>query len=67
MSKGARVIMLKGAVTADGQVGLGANTTTINGNTIGENSFIEAGSLVTKNIEQNSITYGSPAKFIRKL
>jgi len=59
--------MSKGAVTAGGQVGLRANATIISGNTIGENSFIEAGSLVTKNVEQNSIIYGSPAEFIKKI
>ena len=46
---------------------IGANATIICGNIIGENSFIGAGSLVTKNVEQNSLTYGSPAKFIKKL
>jgi galactoside O-acetyltransferase len=58
---------VEGPVTAGVKVGLGANATIICGNTIGENSFIGAGSLVTKNVEQNSITYGSPEKFIRKL
>ena len=46
---------------------IGANATIICGNIIGENSFIGAGSLVTKHVEQNSLTYGSPAKFIKKL
>ena len=55
-----KTLVKKGAI-------IGANTTILCGNTIGENSFIGAGSLVTKNVEQNSLTYGSPAKFIKRL
>lgn len=41
---------------------IGANTTIICGVTIGENSLIGAGSVVTKNIPNNSLAYGNPAK-----
>jgi acetyltransferase-like isoleucine patch superfamily enzyme len=39
----------------------------LGGVTIGENAMIGAGSLVTKDIPDNELWYGSPAKFIRKL
>ena len=34
---------------------------------IGNNSIIGAGSVVTKNVEPNSIYAGNPAKFVKKL
>ena len=37
------------------------------GVTIGENSIVGAGSVVTKNIPDNEIWAGNPAKFIKKL
>lgn len=37
------------------------------GITIGEFSLVGAGSLVDKNIKNNSIFYGNPAKFKRKI
>ena len=46
---------------------LGANCTIICGITIGENSFIGAGSVVTKDVPENCIYAGNPAKFIKKL
>jgi UDP-2-acetamido-3-amino-2,3-dideoxy-glucuronate N-acetyltransferase len=46
---------------------IGANSTIICGNTLGENCFIGAGSLVTKNTDANSLYYGHPAKFKRFL
>jgi len=44
---------------------IGANATIICGNTIGENSFIGAGSLVTKNVNDQSLVHGIPAKHIK--
>jgi UDP-2-acetamido-3-amino-2,3-dideoxy-glucuronate N-acetyltransferase len=46
---------------------IGAGSTILGGITIGENAMIGAGSLVTKNIPDNELWYGSPASFIRKL
>lgn len=46
---------------------IGANTTILGGVTIGENALIGAGSLVTKNIPDNEVWYGSPAHYIRKI
>jgi sugar O-acyltransferase (sialic acid O-acetyltransferase NeuD family) len=45
-------------------VGMGANI--IDGRTVGKNSIIGAGSLVTKDIPENVVAYGVPAKVIRE-
>lgn len=44
-------------------IGMGANI--INGIKIGKNTIIGAGSLVTKDIPDNVVAYGSPCKIIR--
>ena len=41
---------------------IGANSTIIAGNTIGEYAFIGSGSVVTKDIPPYSVWYGNPAK-----
>lgn len=45
---------------------VGANSTILCGITIGENSLIGAGSVVTKTIPPNIIVAGNPARFLRK-
>lgn len=42
---------------------IGANATIVCGNTIGKYAFIGAGSVVTKDVEDYTIVYGSPASF----
>jgi UDP-2-acetamido-3-amino-2,3-dideoxy-glucuronate N-acetyltransferase len=44
---------------------IGANSTIICGIILEENTFIGAGSVVTKNTNKNSINYGNPSRFIR--
>lgn len=46
---------------------IGSNSTILCGITIGENSIIGAGSVVTKSIPDNVIAAGNPAKIIRSL
>ena len=46
---------------------IGANSTLLPGVSIGKNSLIGAGSIVTKDIEDNIIAFGNPAKKIRKI
>ena len=41
---------------------IGANATIIAGNEIGAYAFIGAGSLITKNIPDNNVWYGNPAR-----
>ena len=48
-------------------VWLGANVTVLGGVTIGDNVVIGAGAVVAKDIPDNSLAVGVPAKVIRKL
>ena len=52
----------RGKVKIGDNVFIGANTTILKGVTIGNNVIIAAGSLVTKDIPDNSVALGSPAK-----
>lgn len=45
---------------------IGANATILAGTTIGENALIGAGSVVTKDVPDNEIWIGNPAKFYKK-
>ena len=46
---------------------IGAGSIILGGITIGENAMIGAGSIVTKDIPDNELWFGNPAKFIRRL
>ena len=46
---------------------IGAGATILRGITIGENSVVGAGSVVTKDVPDNTIVAGNPAKIIRKI
>jgi len=46
---------------------IGANATIICGNSIGENSFIGAGSVVSKNVQKDTLVFGNPAVLIKKI
>lgn len=53
-----------GKVTIGDGCFIGANVTILPGLTIGDNSIIGAGSVVTKNVPQNEVWGGNPAKRI---
>lgn len=46
---------------------VGANSTILGGVTIGENAMIGAGSVLTKNVPENTLWMGNPAKFIKTI
>jgi acetyltransferase-like isoleucine patch superfamily enzyme len=46
---------------------IGSNATILCGVTIGENSIVGAGSVVTKDVLDNVIVAGNPAKVVRKI
>lgn len=48
-------------------VWLGINVTVLKGVTIGENTLVGAGSIVTKNLPANIIAAGMPAKIIKRI
>lgn len=53
------------AVTIGKNVWIGMNCIILKGVTVGENSVIAAGSIVTKDIPPNVLVGGNPAKIIR--
>jgi acetyltransferase-like isoleucine patch superfamily enzyme len=46
---------------------IGGGVTILGGITIGENSMIGAGSVVTKDVPDNELWFGNPARFVRKI
>lgn len=56
---------LMGAVVEDGAV-IGAAAIILPGIKIGKNAFVAAGALVTKNVPDNMMAIGSPAKNVEK-
>ena len=54
-------------VVIEDYVWIASNVTILPGVRIGAHSVIGAGSVVTKDVEPNSLYYGNPAKLIRKL
>ena len=48
-------------------VWIGAGATVLPGVTIGENSIVAAGAVVTKDVPENTIVGGVPAKIIKKI
>ncbi len=54
-------------ITIEDNVWLGANVIVLPDVTIGKNSVIGAGSVVTKDIPANSIAFGSPCKVYREI
>ena len=46
---------------------IGANSTILPGITVGENSMIGAGSVVTKDVPANEIWVGNPARFYKEI
>ena len=54
-------------ITIEKNVWLGAGAIVLPGVTIGENSVIGAGSLVTKDIPKNVLAYGSPCRVVRDI
>ena len=46
---------------------IGSSSTLLCGITIGENSIVGAGSVVTKDVPSNTIVAGNPAKILRKI
>ncbi len=48
-------------------VWIGSNATILTGVTIGDNAVVAAASVVTKDVPENSVVVGSPARVVRSL
>jgi sugar O-acyltransferase (sialic acid O-acetyltransferase NeuD family) len=55
-----------GRVTVGDYATIGANATILPDIKIGKNAIIGAGAVVTKNVKQNEIVVGNPARFLKK-
>ena len=62
-----RQSMLPAPIVVGRNVWIGSNSTILQGVTIGDNSIIAAGSVVTKDVLANAIVAGVPARFIRSI
>ena len=56
---------LIGKITIGNKVFIGAGSIILPGATIGDNSVIAAGSVVTKDVPENVVVGGNPAKIIK--
>lgn len=54
-------------ITIKDNVWIGSSVFILKGVTIGENSIIGAGSVVTKDVDDNTIVGGNPARFIKRI
>lgn len=54
-------------IVIESNVWIGAGATILPGVTIGENSVVAAGAVVTKDVPPNTIVGGVPAKFIKNV
>lgn len=54
-------------ITIEDNVWIGANCCILGGVTIGKNSVVAAGSVVTKDVHQNCLVAGVPAKLLKKI
>lgn len=62
-----RYLECLGGVTVKRLAKIGANSTILPGVTIGENALVGAGSVVTKDVPDNMVVAGVPAKIIKRV
>lgn len=62
-----RQSLVPGSIHIKKNAWIGANATILPGVTIGENAIVAAGAVVSKNVPDNTIVGGIPAKFIKTI
>jgi len=67
ITKDSRPHIPYGDIVLEDNVWIGANSTVLGDVTIGKNSVVAAGAVVTKDVPPNCIVGGVPAKIIKKL
>lgn len=59
--------MLSAPVKIGNRVWIGAHATILSGVTVGDNSVIAAGAVVTKDVPENAVVAGVPARIIKRI
>lgn len=67
MSLGTRNTTYPSPVIIGNNVWVGSNATILPGVTIGDNSVVAAGAVVTKNVPENTVVAGVPAKTVKNI
>lgn len=67
LSPSRRADMIPSPIIIGDNVWIGSNVTVLPGVTIGKNSVVAAASVVTKDVPENSVVVGSPARVVRSL
>ncbi|MDB5128060.1 DapH/DapD/GlmU-related protein [Mucilaginibacter sp.] len=67
LSPAERESLVPGKIHIKQNAWIGAGATILPGITIGENSVVAAGAVVTKNVAPNTVVGGVPAKFIKNI
>ena len=62
-----RAFTIAKPIVIERNVWIAAGATIIGGVTVGENSVVAAGSVVTKNVPPNTLVGGNPARVIRSI
>ena len=62
-----RANLIPAPIHLEDRVWLGSNVTILPGVTVGENSVVAAGAVVTKDVPANTVVGGVPAKVIKKI
>lgn len=62
-----RALVVANPIVIERNVWIAANATIIGGVTVGENSVVAAGSVVTKDVPPNTLVGGNPARVIRSI
>jgi acetyltransferase-like isoleucine patch superfamily enzyme len=62
-----RASVIAKPIVIERNVWIAAGATIIGGVTIGENSVVAAGSVVTKDVPQNTLVAGNPARVLRSI
>lgn len=67
LSPGKRADMLPAAINIGRNVWIGSNATVLPGVTIGDNAVVAAAAVVTRDVPENSVVVGSPARVVRSV